>query len=431
MLRKVVIILFSLLLVITTASFVANVSATSAWTGTYHLESEWVKIWINQNGTIDLLYNISITLDSGDPISFVYVAQPKSDFRVGQAIDQYGNTLTTSEVRSEGDYKVRVNLHSPLMAGQTVWFTLITNVAHMILEDTENPGNIGMQFTPTWYDANVLNLRVLIVLPPNVTVDQVKTTESWHNTLYQDDRLAIYWEKQNLLPNEQFPVGVSFPKEYVQHYDKLPLEGQVVVNPVDDTYIESWSPNSNFGGQGSLEISNYEHYGETRQRIIWLKFNLSEVPDGAVVDVAILELYSNSVPETYNVYAHSCFDNSWTELTLTYSNMPTFNLTQMDLAVVSRPSEWYNWSIVDAVKGAIDGVYGGSNILTIVLLETSTRGDLSSVSFYSKEETTLYKPKLTIHWNDIIPEFPSFLILLLFMILTLLTVIVYRRKHTE
>ena len=202
---------------------VTVVSAASAWTGTYHLEREWVKIWINQNGTIDLLYNISVTLKSGDPISFVHVGQPKSDFTASQAIDQYNHTLTTSEVRSGSDYKVRVNLHSPLTTRQTIWFTLTTNVAHMIFEDTENPGNVGMQFTPTWYDANVLNLRVLIVLPPNVTVDQVKTTENyWNNTLYEGDRLAIYWEKQNLLPNEQFPVGVSFPKEYVRYYETQP-----------------------------------------------------------------------------------------------------------------------------------------------------------------------------------------------------------------
>jgi hypothetical protein len=199
------------------------VIAAPAWTGTYHLEREWVKIWINQDGTIDLLYNISVTLDSGDPINSVFVGQPKSDFTVDQAIDQYGNTLATSKASSGSDYKVRVNLRSPLTAGQTIWFTLITNVAHMIFEDTENPGNVGMQFTPTWYDANVLNLRVLIVLPPNVTVDQVKTTENyWNNTLYEGDRLAIYWEKQNLLPNQQFHVGVSFPKEYVQYYDTQP-----------------------------------------------------------------------------------------------------------------------------------------------------------------------------------------------------------------
>jgi hypothetical protein len=110
-----------------------------------------------------------------------------------------------------------------LKAGETIRFTLTTNVAHMIYEDTQNPGNVGMQFIPTWWEeAKVHDLRVLIVLPPNVTVNQVKTSVNWNNTLYEDDRLTVYWEKQNLSPNEQFPVGLSFPKEYVQKYDAQP-----------------------------------------------------------------------------------------------------------------------------------------------------------------------------------------------------------------
>jgi len=52
----------------------------------YHLEHEWVKIWINpENGTIDLLYDVSLTLDSGDDINFVYIGQPKRDFTIGTA----------------------------------------------------------------------------------------------------------------------------------------------------------------------------------------------------------------------------------------------------------------------------------------------------------------------------------------------------------
>jgi len=191
---------------------------------TYHLDQEWVKIWINQNGTIDLLYNISITLEFGSNINYVLIGQPNRDFIIGNATDQYGNALTATDASSGDDYKVKVNLHEPLKAGQTIWFTLITNVAHMIWEDTKNTGNVGMQFTPTWWqEASVLDLRVLIVLPPNVTVDQVKTTEVfWNRTFYEGDRLAIYWEKQNLLPNQQFAVGVSFPKQYVQYYDTQP-----------------------------------------------------------------------------------------------------------------------------------------------------------------------------------------------------------------
>ena len=189
---------------------------------TYHLEQEWVTIWINQNGTIDLFYNISITLASGLDIKYVLVGQPKRDFTIKNASDQHGNWLMATDVSEGENYQVNVTLYTPLGAGQTIWFTLTTNVAHMIWEDT--PERVGMQFTPMWWtEARVLNLRVLIVLPPNVTVGDVRTTEMlWNGTQYEDGRLAIYWEKQNLSPNEKFPVGVSFPKQYVQKYDTQP-----------------------------------------------------------------------------------------------------------------------------------------------------------------------------------------------------------------
>lgn len=200
----------------------ALIGSGSAWTGTFHVDREWVKIWINPDGSIELFYNISITLDSGDPIHVVQVGQPRGDFVTGQAKDQFGNTLLTSDIRSGDDYKVQVNLDSPLTVGYTIWFTLTTNVTHIIWED--NATYVGMLFIPTWWEqASIYDLQILIVLPSNVTVDQVKTTEVyWNNTLPEDDRLAIYWWKQNLLPNQRYPVGVSFPKKYVQYYDTQP-----------------------------------------------------------------------------------------------------------------------------------------------------------------------------------------------------------------
>jgi len=189
----------------------------------YHIDQEWVKIWINpQNGTIDLFYNVSLTLVSGLDINFVYVGQPQPEFTIINATDQDGHALVATDASYGNHFRVNVTLHSPLEAGQTIWFTLTTNVAHMIWEDT--PENVGMEFIPTWWEeAIVLDLRVLIVLPSNVTVEEVRTTEVyWNNTLFEDGRLAIYWEKQNLSPNEQFAVGVSFPKQYVQYYDTQP-----------------------------------------------------------------------------------------------------------------------------------------------------------------------------------------------------------------
>src|SRR4030042_716687 len=156
----------------------------SGWSGTYRLENESVKIWINQDGTIDLFYNITITLIEGQDINSITIGQPKGDFTIGEAKDQYGNTLITTDLSSGSDYKVRVNLTSSLTAGHSIWFTLLTNVAHMIVEDTQNPGNVGMQFIPSWYDdAEVLDLRIESVLPFGVNYSTVKTSLNWTNTM--------------------------------------------------------------------------------------------------------------------------------------------------------------------------------------------------------------------------------------------------------
>lgn len=190
----------------------------------YHIEHEWIKIWINPNGTIDLFYDMSLTLDSGQDINYVFIGQPQRDFTIGEALDQYGHFLVASDASSGRDYKVQVNLYQSLRAGQTARFNLTTNVAHMIWEDSKNEGNVGMQFTPTyWEQASVNDLRILVVLPAGVTIDAVKTTEVlWDNTQVDDDRLGIYWEVQNLSPDERYPVGVSFPADYMEEYDTQP-----------------------------------------------------------------------------------------------------------------------------------------------------------------------------------------------------------------
>jgi hypothetical protein len=210
---------------ITTFIALALVNTASGQVKQYHIEHEWAKVWINQDGTIDLLYDIGFTADSGS-FTWVEIGQPKRDFTIGTALDQYGHTLTTSDESSSTDFKVRVYFDSSLPAGQTIRFNLTTNVATMIYEDTKNPGNVGMQFIPGWWSqARVDDLRVLVVMPQGVNVSMVKTLESafWNNTSFESDgRLAVYWEKESLVQDERFPVGVSFPKQYVQKYETQP-----------------------------------------------------------------------------------------------------------------------------------------------------------------------------------------------------------------
>jgi hypothetical protein len=99
----------------------------------------------------------------------------------------------------------------------------------MFNEDTMNPGNLGMQFAPEWQAVPIADVRIQIVMPPNVTVDDVKTTERfWMNAATEPDgRLALYWETPRLQPNEQYIVGVSIPATFLPDYGKQPSGGGI------------------------------------------------------------------------------------------------------------------------------------------------------------------------------------------------------------
>jgi len=73
--KRLLLMAFTVILVLTMFLGVAK-----AQQRVYHLNQEWVKIWINQDGTIDLFYNISMTLSSGPNITYVLIGQPRSDF---------------------------------------------------------------------------------------------------------------------------------------------------------------------------------------------------------------------------------------------------------------------------------------------------------------------------------------------------------------
>lgn len=203
-------------------SLVSNVNAQSR---TYHLDQEWVQIWINQDGTIDIVYDVILSLDSGQEINYILIGQPTWDFMIGEAYDQNGNILSTSDATSGSDYKVKVVFYQPLREDNSIRFNLTTNVGGMIYNDTQNPNNYGMKFIPTWWDeATVNDLRIQVILPLGVTVDQVFTTQEafWNNTSIVEERLAIYWEKRNLYPGEQYPIGVSFPAASMPNYTPTP-----------------------------------------------------------------------------------------------------------------------------------------------------------------------------------------------------------------
>jgi hypothetical protein len=202
-------------------------------------------------------------------------------------------------------------------------------------------------------------------------------------------------------------------------------EGQVEFVPCADTYTDILDPLSNYGGSNHLNIA----YNEYAIQTIWLKFNLSHVPDGAIVDNATLKVFPTVVTVTHEISAHSCSTNSWEEYTINFINQPEFDEAALDTALVGMPNRWYNWNVTEAVEKSLNGVFNASDMLTIVLKQTQWHVSFRLLQIVSREygiRVTLY-----VHWSDVIPEFPSFLILPLFMIATLLAVIAYMHATGE
>lgn len=208
------IFLLAVILAVTAASLSA--SLVSAQNIVYTVNHEWVKIFINPDGTIDLTYNMTLTVTSGTIRSFD-VGQPNRDFTIGEAVDQYGNQLNkysyTPDVAS-------VDFKQPLNAGDSIWYTITTNVAGLFSNDTTNPGNYGMEFAPQWLSIPINDVRVQIVMPEGVAVSDVKTLPDkfWNSTSTVEGKTALFWQIPTLQANQQYPIGVSFPAQYLPNY---------------------------------------------------------------------------------------------------------------------------------------------------------------------------------------------------------------------
>ena len=378
------------LIVAVTITCVANAQQTRV----YYFGHEYVKIWINQDRTIDLRYDRSLTLESGNQISWVEIGQPKGDFTIGEALDQYGRKLTATDTTSGNDYKVRVTLYQPLQEGQTFNFSLTTNVAGMIYNDTMYPGNVGMQFAPAWDTAvTIKDIRVMIVLPPNVTQDMVKTTKILYDNILNDTetgRLAVYWQKQSLAPNEQYLIGVSFPRGFVQN-NTDPSDGN---QPSDaDRFFENYGF-ALIGGVFAILAVGVAVYVARKRPYTSPKVSMETlgIRRGlTAIEASYLLEFKPTQIVTEILYSLLQKRAIWAESTnpaLKLRIMPEF---QNKKGTGENPLRYYEIDFLEAIKA--DGTLDEEKLAKTVMflrdtLEQKLRG-------YSRRDTTEYYKKIT------------------------------------
>ncbi|UCH37705.1 MAG: DUF2207 domain-containing protein [Candidatus Bathyarchaeota archaeon] len=193
----------------TNASIFADVNQTV----TYRIDKEWATIWINEDASIELLYNITITYES-NALGYITVGMPASGFYIDSVTNLEGAQLTSDDISSGSNYQIEAYFGHPMSPGDQDTVIIRAAVPNMVFVDEMNEGNVGMQFTPTYFPEEVLNLRVAIVPPEGVTEDEIKTSEPAFFTTV-DGALAVFWEENNLAPNTQLTFGISIPEAYV------------------------------------------------------------------------------------------------------------------------------------------------------------------------------------------------------------------------
>ena len=211
-------ILYSTLLVLGISLFSMCVFSVKAQV-TYSVSQEWVKIWINTDGSINLQYNITMTYLSGSPQGIFTVGMPKGGFQVQSVTNLAGSNLTFNDV-SQGDfYGIDVYLTQPIIIGSPNTFIVYAVVPEMVHPDTTIAGNVGLQFFPSTF-LNALgttDLRLAVTLPEGVNSTSVKypTGLPFDNVFMEGSNLVVYWENATWSPTQQFKAGVSFPEKYV------------------------------------------------------------------------------------------------------------------------------------------------------------------------------------------------------------------------
>jgi hypothetical protein len=200
--------------------FLAFMPLTRAQDITYSVNQEWTKVWINTDSSVNVLYNITLTYLTGLPQGLLDVGMSKGGFQVNYVEDLSGSSLQYNDISGGSYYAIEVSLKKPIVLNQPITAIVYATVPGMINPDSTNPGNDGVQFFPSTFPSasgSIADLRVEIVLPPGVQTSEVKypTGLPFDNVFVDENRTAVYWNRTDWSPSQQFESGVSFPEQYV------------------------------------------------------------------------------------------------------------------------------------------------------------------------------------------------------------------------
>jgi hypothetical protein len=178
---------------------------------------------VNTDRSLDISYEILFQCTPGySSIDIVDIGFPSDDYQLGSieaGVD--GRAVTGIYHSTYIDKGVEVHLNgSSIHSGEQGHFWLTGSNENMVFLDTEDDDYASVEFTPTWFDSDLLSglsdFTLIMVFPEGSTTENVR----YHDRPFtdfrveKDGRVAYTWEETRRV-DSPYMVGISFPDDLV------------------------------------------------------------------------------------------------------------------------------------------------------------------------------------------------------------------------
>jgi len=196
-------------------------------------------------------------------------------------------------------------------------------------------------------------------------------------------------------------VSVTGPSSPITVTSSVTVTGNYVqwqviltqIAPTADSWVESSHPKDNHGSDTKLHVRvewDSKKGKVTNLRRTYIKFDLSGLLSGAVIDSALLHLYRTTadldIPAAYQT------TDGWTEAGINWNNAPAPGAFVAD---GTPGSTWISWNITS--YAAFE--FAGDKILSVVVRFTTESGSDQHADFTSREGTLDQRPWLEISYS--------------------------------
>jgi hypothetical protein len=187
----------------------------------FRLPENVVHVFINQDGTVLITYDMTFAPDPGShPIDVVDVGMPNANYsNVWASIN--GTRLGTPSSSPYVKPGVAVELGAQsIPPGATGTLHVEATVRNLLYQDSDDAEYASIEFVPTWFDSDfaygATRLEVNFHFPPGVSPEEPRYHRDEFTEARVEDGQVIYtWIREDANPSQEYKYGASFPKRTV------------------------------------------------------------------------------------------------------------------------------------------------------------------------------------------------------------------------